>query len=59
MPAKSLPIWTRMVSLYPFLRHVLYAQPFCAILCRQQVILGTTLEERQRIAIVASGGVWS
>ena len=58
MPAKALPIWSRMVQHYPYLRTVLYAQPFCDILCRQQVILGTTPEERDRIARVAIGGKW-
>lgn len=58
MAAKSLPIWAKMVSRYPYLRPVLYAQPFCAILCRMQVILDTTPEERDKIAEVAMGGVW-
>lgn len=58
MSAKSLPIWSKIIQYYPYLRTVLYAQPFCAILCRQQVILGTTPEERDMIANVAMGGVW-
>lgn len=58
MPAKSLPIWARMVQHYPYLRNVLFAEAFCKILCRKQVIVGTTREEREKIAEVAMGGVW-
>ena len=58
MSAKALPIWAKMVSRYPYLRPVLYAQPFCAILCRLQVILDTTPDEREKIANVAMGGNW-
>jgi hypothetical protein len=47
-----------MVSHYPYLRTVLYAQPFCAILSRQNIILGVTPEEREKIVIVALGGEW-
>lgn len=56
--AKSLPIWSRMIQYYPFLRNVLYAQQFCVILLKQTVILGTTIEEREKILVVAMGGVW-
>lgn len=56
--ARNLPIWGRMVSLYPCLRTVFSAQGFCRILCEKQMIPGTTLEERQKIAAVAAGGVW-
>lgn len=58
MSAKSLPIWARMISRYPYLRTVLYAQPFCAILCRLSFILDVTPEERDKIANVAMGGKW-
>ena len=56
--AKSLPIWARIIEYYPYLRPVLYAEAFCRILCRQQVILGVTAEEREKIANVAIGGEW-
>ena len=56
--ANSLPIWARIVRTYPHMRNILYAQPFCAVLCRQHVILGITREEREKIAAVAMGGVW-
>ena len=58
MSAKSLPIWARMIQYYPYLRTVLFAEAFCKILLKQQVILGTTREEREKIANVAMGGVW-
>lgn len=57
--ARNLPIWGRMVSLYPCLRTVFSAQGFCRILCEKQMIPGTTLEERQKIAAVAAGGRWA
>lgn len=59
MSARSLPIWAKMVSAYPFLRNVLFAQPFCRILCEQSCILHTTKEERDKIATVAAGGAWA
>ena len=58
MGARSLPIWMKMVQYYPYLRTVISAKSFCTILCRQQVILGTTPEEREKIANVALGGMW-
>lgn len=59
MPAKSLPIWARIIQYYPYLRNVLYAEPFCKILSGMQVILGTTREEREKILRVAMGGQWN
>ena len=58
LAAKSLPIWARIIQYYPFLRNVLYAQQFCVILLKQTVILGTTIEEREKILVVAMGGEW-
>lgn len=58
MSARSLPIWSRVVCHYPFLRYVLFAQPFCKILCGMYPILGVTPEEKDKIADVANGGAW-